>query len=195
MLIKKSHDFLQYVSWAHAAIELTIILAAVATPQSIFAEHILTFLFPNKDPSRIFLSPMCFLATVIMVTGAAIRVQCFREMGKYFTFSVTLLKDHKLITRGPYSYVRHPSYTGAFLNATALVIWYTAQGSWLREREAHKIPVAWLILAPVIMILYLSILLFFRRIPAEDEILRKTFGKEWDEWARNVPGRIIPGIY
>ena len=130
-----------------------------------------------------------------MVMGAAIRVQCFREMGKHFTFSVTLLKDHKLITSGPYSYVRHPSYTGGLLNATGLVIWYTAQGSWLREREVHKMTSAWLILAPVLAAISLLILTMFRRIPAEDEILRKTFGKEWDEWAENVPSRIIPGIY
>ena len=129
-----------------------------------------------------------------MVTGAAIRVQCYREMGKQFTSSVTLLKDHKLITSGPYSYVRHPSYTGVFLNMTALVIWYTAEGSWLREREVHKIPLAWLILAPLIAIISLLYLLVLRRIPAEDEILRKAFGKEWDEWARKVPNRIIPGI-
>ena len=127
--------------------------------------------------------------------GAVIRVQCYHEMGKQFTSSITLLKDHKLITTGPYSYVRHPSYTGTLLNMTALVIWQTAEGSWLREREVHKMPLGWLILAPVIAIISLVVLIVLRRIPAEDEILRKAFGKEWDEWARKVPNRIIPGIY
>ena len=173
---------------------MAVILAAAA-PKSTVAQHVLIFLLPNKDPSRIFLSPMCFLATAMMVTGAAIRVQCYREMGKYFTSSVTLLKDHKLITSGPYSYVRHPSYTGAFLNMTALVIWYTANGSWLREREVYKMPLAWLILAPVIAFVPFFYLFVLQRIPAEDEILKKAFGKEWDEWARKVPNRIIPGIY
>ena len=138
---------------------------------------------------------MCFLGTVLMATGAAIRVQCFREMGKHFTFSVTLLKDHKLITTGPYSYIRHPSYTGVFLNLMALVIWYTAEGSWVREREVYKMLLGWLILAPLITMISLLTLFLFQRISSEDEILRKTFGKEWDEWARKVPNRIIPGIY
>ena len=138
---------------------------------------------------------MGFLGAVLMVMGTVIRVQCYRKMGKQFTSSVTLLKDHKLITSGPYSYVRHPSYTGGLLILTALVIWYAAEGSWLREREVHKMPLAWLILAPVIAIISFLHLLVFRRIPAEDEILRKAFGKEWDEWARKVPDRIIPGIY
>ena len=173
---------------------MAVILAG-ATPKSTVAQDVLTFLLPNKDSSRIFLSPMCFLGTVLMVMGAAIRLQCFREMGKHFTFSVTLLKDHKLITTGPYSYVRHPSYTGFFLNATALVIWYTAEGSWVREREVHKMPLGWLILAPLITMISLFILFVFQRISSEDEILRKSFGKDWDEWARKVPNRIIPGIY
>ena len=135
---------------------------------------------------------MCFLGTVLTVVGTAI---CFREMGKHFTFSATLLEDHKLISSGPYSYVRHPSYTGLSLNVTGLAIWYTAQGSWMREREVYKMPLAWLVLAPVITIIPLFISFIFLRIPVEDEILRKTFGNEWDEWARNVPSRIIPGIY
>ena len=45
-------------------------------------------------------------------------------------------------------------------------------------------PLGWIILAPVIMTIPLLYLLMFRRIPAEDEILGKAFGKEWDEWAR-----------
>ena len=113
------------------------------------------------------------------VTGAAIRVQCYRKMGKQFTSSVTLLKDHKLITSGPYLYVRYPSYTGAFLNVTALVIWYTAPGSWLREGGSQD----------AIGMAYPGpsdsdhFLIEFT-CAAEDEILRKAFGKEWDEWAR-----------
>lgn len=28
----------------------------------------------------------------------------------------------------------------------------------------------------------------------EDEYLRKEFGKQWDDWAKKVPYRYIPGI-
>jgi protein-S-isoprenylcysteine O-methyltransferase Ste14 len=173
---------------------LLIILAA-AVPKSTVSESVLTFLLPDKDASRIFLSPMGFFATVLMVMGAIIRIQCFRELGKHFTFQVTILKDHKLITSGPYSYVRHPGYTGAYLCLAGLAIWYTAQGSWLRESGVYKIPLAWPLLGPVMVHLFLAGLTLFRRISKEDEMMMKTFGKEWDEWARKVPDRILPGIY
>ena len=138
---------------------------------------------------------MGFLATTLMGIGAIIRLRCYREMGKQFMARVTILKDHKLITTGPYSYVRHPSYTGGYIGLAGIAIWYTAQGSWLRESEIYKYPLAWLVLAPEIAHFFLMILVVIKRIHQEDEIMKKTFGKEWDEWARKVPDRLIPGIY
>ena len=138
---------------------------------------------------------MGFLATTLMGIGAIIRFQCYREMGKQFTVRVTLLKDHKLITTGPYSYVRHPSYTGACMCLAGVAIWYTAQGSWLRESEIYKNPLAWLVLALEIVHIFMVIQLMFGRMPKEDEMMKKTFGKEWDEWARKIPDRLFPGIY
>ena len=35
-------------------------------------------------------------------------------MGSHFTFELTLQKDHKLVTSGPYRIVRHPSYIGIY---------------------------------------------------------------------------------
>jgi len=32
------------------------------------------------------------------------------------------------------------------------------------------------------------------RMPKEDDALKKTFGAQWDEWARRVPYKLIPGI-
>ena len=130
-----------------------------------------------------------------MVAGAIIRMQCYREMGKNFTLQVTILKEHKLIMSGPYSYVRHPSYTGIYLCFAGMTIWCVVQGSWLRESEVYKVPLAWLALAPVMINILLIAAAPFRRIPTEDEMLKKTFGKEWDEWARKVPARLVPGIY
>jgi protein-S-isoprenylcysteine O-methyltransferase Ste14 len=33
------------------------------------------------------------------------------------------------------------------------------------------------------------------RLLQEDEVLKKSFGKEWDEWASRVRWRIMPGVY
>jgi protein-S-isoprenylcysteine O-methyltransferase Ste14 len=172
-----------------------VIILAAASPKLKVAESVLTFLLLDKDPSRIFLSPVGFLATILMVMGSIIRFQCYRELGKHFTFEVTILKDHRLITSGPYSYVRHPAYTGAYISFAGIVIWYTAQGSWLRESEVYRTPLVSLVITIVMAHLLSVALALFLRISKEDELLKKTFGKEWDEWARKVPARLFPGIY
>jgi len=33
---------------------------------------------------------------------------------------------------------------------------------------------------------------FVCRAEVEDQVLRKEFGKEWEEWARKVPYKFIP---
>ena len=33
------------------------------------------------------------------------------------------------------------------------------------------------------------------RMSKEDDALRKTFGEQWDEWAKQVPYKLIPRIY
>ncbi len=33
------------------------------------------------------------------------------------------------------------------------------------------------------------------RIKKEDDMLRKEFGRSWEQWVERVPYRIIPGIY
>ena len=172
-----------------------MIILAAAGPKLKVAESALTFLLPDKEPSQIFLSPMGFLATILMVIGSIIRFQCYRELDKHFTFEVTILKNHKLITSGPYSYVRHPAYTGAYISFAGIVIWYTAQGSWLRESEVYRTPLASLVIAIVMAHLFSVALALFLRISKEDEMLKKTFGEEWDKWARKVPARLCPGIY
>lgn len=33
------------------------------------------------------------------------------------------------------------------------------------------------------------------RMSKEDEALRRIFGKTWEIWARDVPYKLIPGLY
>jgi len=80
---------------------------------------------------------------------------------------VTKVPQKKLITNGPYSFVKHPLYTGvAFL----VLPWIGFLcNTWLGGLIG--------------IILYIGSRLFS---PEEEELLSKTFGTTWDEYRKQV---------
>lgn len=64
---------------------------------------------------RLHLTPAYCLCLALALLGTLIRVSAFSRLGHMFTYEMSVLKDHKLITDGPYAWVRHPAYTGVFL--------------------------------------------------------------------------------
>ncbi|KAM6494539.1 hypothetical protein JOM56_010900 [Amanita muscaria] len=116
--------------------------------------------------------------------GAYIRHRCYEAMGSMFTIEVSVRKDHKLITHGPYGVVRHPSYTGTFLAAPGGMLWHFTRGSFFRESTTWVAkPLG--VVAFAILISAFFILPF--RIKKEDELMKEQFGDEWEEWAKKVP--------
>ena len=37
--------------------------------------------------------------------------------------------------------------------------------------------------------------LMTRRIPMEESILKRVFGKDWTEYKKRVPWKLVPGVY
>ena len=52
---------------------------------------------------------------LLMAAGTAFRVYAIHCLGKYFSTTVQIRENHKIIMHGPYRYLRHPSYTGAYI--------------------------------------------------------------------------------
>lgn len=51
---------------------------------------------------------------ILIITGVIFRIWSIYTLGKNFTAAVMFKEKHQLIINGPYKYLRHPSYTGAF---------------------------------------------------------------------------------
>ena len=149
----------------------------------------------NKDVGCIYLSTLSIFAAALTVAGAGLRQVCFREMGKQFTYHVTLVENHKLVTTGPYSIVRHPAYLGSYFLYIGNMLWHISPGSWLIESQWFKMKLAWLLLAPVFGFTATILLIFKRRTKVEDEMMEMQFGKEWKQWENKVPYRLVPGVY
>src|SRR5215472_14768979 len=53
------------------------------------------------------------LALAIIATGVALRFSAVIVLGRYFTPVVMTRSGQRVVDRGPYRWIRHPSYTGA----------------------------------------------------------------------------------
>ncbi len=51
----------------------------------------------------------------IMISGFFLRQWSIQTLKQFFTPVVSIQKNHRLITNGPYTYIRHPSCTGLLL--------------------------------------------------------------------------------
>jgi protein-S-isoprenylcysteine O-methyltransferase Ste14 len=97
------------------------------------------------------------------------------SLGKFFTVDVAIAQDHRLIIRGPYHWMRHPSYTGMLL--AFLMLGATFQ-NWI---------------SIVCVMVPISIALAYR-IYVEEIALEATFGSAYHRYAESTK-RLIPGVF
>ncbi|CDO69852.1 hypothetical protein BN946_scf184884.g11 [Trametes cinnabarina] len=174
--------------------EVATILAMYA-PSSL-AQQVLPMLAwrPASSALGVRLTSTFLVGAVLCAIGGVVRILCYRALGRHFTFELSLRKDHKLVTDGPYSVVRHPSYTALIMVTVGTLLCLTGSGSWLSESGilntliGRLLVIAWaaeVVWIPIVMIL---------RVGTEDEILRKEFKDEWEAWSKRTPYKLIPGL-
>lgn len=186
--------------WLLASIEVATILAA-HSPGFALSDCLLRFLScsastPPDSVGRI--NPTFAIAWLCACAGAIIRLASYRALGRHFTFEVALQRDHTLVTSGPYGVVRHPSYIGSLLTLVGMDLAMFAPGSWAREcawPAATRSPWAAAAVYAAGLMQLAMVAGLCRRAPLEDEMLRKAFGKQWFDWAKRVPYRLVPGVY
>ncbi len=89
------------------------------------------FLLPRLVPRAALPGPRLawfYAGLVVLVAGSLLRRHCFRVLGAFFKGTVTLQADHRVIDLGAYRWVRHPSYSAAFLLVLGVAL---AQANWL----------------------------------------------------------------
>lgn len=72
--------------------------------------------------------PALWIGTALLGAGSLLRRHCWRMLGSYFTGNVQTVTGQRVIDRGAYRYVRHPSYTAGIMMFAGIGI---ALGSWL----------------------------------------------------------------
>lgn len=110
----------------------------------------------------------------VAAAGLAIRLTAIKTLAEHFTYTVKIIDNHRLITSGIYTHIRHPSYLGQSLIFLGCGI---ALSNW--------ISILFLFLPNFLAALY--------RISIEEAVLREHF-PEYRDYMRTTK-LLIPWMY
>jgi protein-S-isoprenylcysteine O-methyltransferase Ste14 len=111
----------------------------------------------------------------IILIGLIIRINAILALQKQFTYTVTKVKNHELIEKGLYKYIRHPGYLGQLIIFTGIA---TTLSNWLS------------ILCMIIPVLSG----YIYRIHVEEKFMIEQMGQPYIDYQKHTK-RLIPAIY
>ena len=115
-----------------------------------------------------------WLGLGLFVAGGVLRVWPIFVLGRRFSGFVAIQEGHRLVTHGPYRWIRNPSYLGLLVNAAGWSLVFRSVAGLL-----FVLAVARLLLA---------------RMSAEEALLASEFGAEYEAYRRRT-WRLLPGVY
>ncbi|GEO12284.1 methyltransferase family protein [Segetibacter aerophilus] len=119
--------------------------------------------------------PATVVGFIILWFGVVLRNYSIRILGKHFTPTIQLQQDHTLITKGPYNFIRHPSYLGALLAIVGIAIFLNS------------------IIGTVAACIAMMIA-YVVRIDAEEKALKGLFGNTYLEYQKRTK-KLIPFLW
>lgn len=115
------------------------------------------------------------LGIFIQIVGLVVRAWSLQTLGKFYTGQLTITTNHRIISSGPYKYIRHPGYLSVLLQSIGFGL---AMGN--------------IICIGIILLLYFYVYAY--RIHVEEKMLIDHFGEEYRTYARRT-SRVIPFVW
>jgi protein-S-isoprenylcysteine O-methyltransferase Ste14 len=122
-------------------------------------------------PIPVLLGAMGALGLALVAAGVLVFLWSVVARGRY-SVSWEMPEDHRLVTWGPYRYVRHPSYSGYFMMFLGLAL---------------------MVNNPMVLVPILAVAGYVRIADAEERLLVARFKEEYKRYMDSV-GRFIPRI-
>ena len=132
------------------------------------------FMAPKAAMQRAIV-PLFFTGIALMLAGLAFRFYSMSLLGRFFTYTVAVQTGQSVIEAGPYRYIRHPSYTGAFITLTGFGL---AMGNWLG-------------LAVLLCLMGIG---YARRISVEEAALTAALGEPYAQYMRRTQ-KLVPFLF
>jgi len=134
------------------------------------------------------------LGYILLLLGGTFRIWAMQTLGRLFTFTISIRPSHTLIQSGPYAFVRHPSYTGLYAMGCGVNM-LVATGNIAQWGFGSAMYGPWFFVAMVVPALaFMHFRPFSKRMNREEKMLETEFGRQWEEYVKKVPYRLIPGI-
>jgi len=114
-----------------------------------------------------------YLGLVLIPAGIGLRGWAIIKLGRFFSRTVRVERGHKIVTDGPYRWIRHPSYTGMILIYLGIAL---AIGTWLG----------------VFVTVGLMLGATMYRISVEEKVLIEALGTAYTDYM-NRTWRLFPG--
>jgi len=143
-------------------VPLTIAFALISTPRSrvpLLGEHFMPYS-----------AWLFWIGAVLTLAGLLFSVWARVHLGRNWSATITVKKDHELVMSGPYRFARHPIYSGLLLafvgSALALAQWRGVVA---------------------VTLVFWS---FWRKLRIEERWMREQFGTAYEEYTRRVAALI-----
>jgi protein-S-isoprenylcysteine O-methyltransferase len=113
-----------------------------------------------------------YLGIFLMFLGILVRQWAIAVLGRFFSLTVRVAEDHRVVEKGPYRVVRHPSYTGVLITFIGLGL---AVQSW----------------GALLVLLGVFSLSFGYRMRVEENALLSELGEDYASYMKRTK-RLIP---
>jgi protein-S-isoprenylcysteine O-methyltransferase Ste14 len=146
---------------------LVFFLVGVIMPSLVYGT-ILNLSFQGGEYLQVLSLPLLLLGIVLNAWSA-------RVLGQFMDTHIQVLQKHELVTRGPYSHIRHPAYTSAIIGFLANTLLY---------------------LNIIMVIAFLAVLaIAYKRAVLEEELLASEdgFGQAYRDYMKKT-GRFLPRL-
>ena len=151
--------------------------ADVASPITLFslwmATLILYVYYPDWMTYYTIPIPLLFrwIGVSLGIISIPLLAWTHRSLGKYFSTNLKIMEKHKLITSGPYNWIRHPMYTAEIVFMISMVL---ASSNWI-----------------VALPLFFNIAFLYLRVDREEAMMIEHFGDEYRKYISRT-GRFLP---
>jgi protein-S-isoprenylcysteine O-methyltransferase len=112
---------------------------------------------------------------VLIWAGMLFRLWSIQTLGNLFSTRLIIQERHELITKGPYKYLRNPSYTGALITFVGFGF---GVGNWLSAT----------------VLLFTALITYAWRIRVEERMLLEAFGRAYEDYKKRT-WALIPFVW